>query len=88
MTAPDLARISHQLSAAAADPGMSPVLRSSGRLDVLSSTPAAPPGRASCGYYPLGPSAPPRDECCPENAANSLAGPSFSPDGQAGGQNL
>jgi hypothetical protein len=43
-----LARISHQLSTAAADPGMSTALRSVGRLDVLSSTPAAPSGRAPC----------------------------------------
>jgi membrane protein YqaA with SNARE-associated domain len=43
-----LARISHQLSTAAADPGMSAALRSVGRLDVLSSTPAAPSGRAPC----------------------------------------
>jgi hypothetical protein len=43
-----LARISHQLSAAATDPGMSTALRSVGRLDVLSSTPAAPSGRAPC----------------------------------------
>ena len=37
-----LARISHQLSTAAADPGMSTALRSVGLLDVLSSTPAEP----------------------------------------------
>jgi hypothetical protein len=43
-----LARISHQLSAAASDSGMSTALRSVGRLDVLSSTPAAPSGRAPC----------------------------------------
>ena len=43
-----LARISHRLPAAAADPGMSTALRSVGRLDVLSSTPAAPSGRAPC----------------------------------------
>jgi radical SAM superfamily enzyme YgiQ (UPF0313 family) len=43
-----LARISHQLSAAAADPGMSTALRSVGRLDVLSRTPAAPSRRAPC----------------------------------------
>ena len=43
-----LARISHQLSAAAADSGMSTALRSVGHLDVLSSTPAAPSGRAPC----------------------------------------
>ena len=42
------ARISHQLSTAAADPGMSTSLRSVGRLDVLSSTPAAPSSRAPC----------------------------------------
>ena len=44
----DLARISHQLSAAASDSGMPTALRSVGRLDVLSSTPAAPSRRASC----------------------------------------
>ena len=37
-----LTRISHQLSTAAADPGMSTALRSVGLLDVLSSTPAEP----------------------------------------------
>jgi hypothetical protein len=37
-----LARISHQLSTAAADPGMSTALRSVRLLDVLSSTPAEP----------------------------------------------
>ncbi len=35
-----LDRISHQVSTAAADPGMSTALRSVGLLDVLSSTPA------------------------------------------------
>ena len=39
---PPLARISHKLSTAAADPGMSTALRSVGLLDVLSSTPAEP----------------------------------------------
>jgi len=39
---PILARISHQLSTAAADPGMSTALRSVGLLDQLSSTPAEP----------------------------------------------
>jgi hypothetical protein len=38
----DLTRISHQLSTAAADTGMSTALRSVGLLDVLSSTPAGP----------------------------------------------
>jgi hypothetical protein len=38
----DLARISHQLSTAAADAGMSTALRSVGLLDVLLSTPAEP----------------------------------------------
>ena len=38
-----LARISHQVSTAAADPGMSAALRSVGLPDVLSSTPADPP---------------------------------------------
>jgi hypothetical protein len=37
-----LARISYQLSTAAADPGMSTVLRSVGLLDILSSMPAGP----------------------------------------------
>jgi hypothetical protein len=37
-----LARISHHVSAAAADPGMFTALRSLGLLDVLSSTPAGP----------------------------------------------
>jgi len=39
---PRLARISHGLSTAAADPGMSTALRSVGLLDVLSSTSAGP----------------------------------------------
>ena len=37
-----LARISHQISTAAADPGMSTSLRSVGLLDILSSMPAGP----------------------------------------------
>ncbi len=37
-----LTRISHQLSTAATDPGMSTALRSVGLLDVLSSTSAGP----------------------------------------------
>ena len=37
-----LTRISHKLSTAAADPGMSTALRSLGLLDVLSSTSAGP----------------------------------------------
>jgi hypothetical protein len=37
-----LARISHQLSTAAADPGMYTALRSFGLLDILSSMPAGP----------------------------------------------
>ena len=37
-----LARISHQIPTAAADPGMSTALRSVGLLDVLSSTSAGP----------------------------------------------
>ena len=37
-----LTRIIHEASTAAADPGMSTVLRSLGLLDVLSSTPAGP----------------------------------------------
>ena len=43
-----LARISHQVSTAAADPGMSTALRSVGLLDVLSSTPAGSSRRAPC----------------------------------------
>ena len=43
-----LARISHQVSTAAADPGMSTALRSVGFLDVLSSTPAESSRRAPC----------------------------------------
>jgi hypothetical protein len=38
----ELARISHQISAAAADPGMSTALRFFGLLDVLLSRPAGP----------------------------------------------
>jgi hypothetical protein len=38
----DLTRISHQISTAAADPGMSTALRSVGLLDILSSIPAGP----------------------------------------------
>jgi len=37
-----LTRISHPISTAEADPGMSTALRSLGLLDVLSSTPAGP----------------------------------------------
>ena len=37
-----LARISHQLSTAATDPGMPTALRSFGLLDILSSMPAGP----------------------------------------------
>ena len=37
-----LTRISHRLSTAAVDPGMSTALRSLGLLDVLSSAPAGP----------------------------------------------
>ena len=43
-----LIRISHQVSTAAADPGMSTALRSVGFLDVLSSTPAESSHRAPC----------------------------------------
>jgi hypothetical protein len=43
-----LARISHQLTTAEADPGMSTALRSVGFLDVLSSTPAESSRRAPC----------------------------------------
>ena len=45
---PGLARISHQISTAAADPGMSTSLGSVGFLDVLLSTPAESSRRA--GY--------------------------------------
>jgi beta-aspartyl-peptidase (threonine type) len=44
---PALTRIAHQF-AAATDPGMSTALRSVGRLDVLSSTPAASSRRTPC----------------------------------------
>jgi hypothetical protein len=40
--AASLTRISRQISAAAADPGMSTALRSVGLLDILSSMPAGP----------------------------------------------
>ena len=46
MMSEGLARISHQLSATAADPGMSAALRSAGFLDVLSRTPAESSCRA------------------------------------------
>jgi len=42
------ARISHRVSTAAADPGMSTALRSVEFLDVLSSTPAESDQRAPC----------------------------------------
>ena len=48
-----LARISHQVSTAAADPGMSTALRSVGLLDVLSSTPAETSRRAPCSHARL-----------------------------------
>jgi len=48
-----LARISHQVSTAAADPGMSTALRSVGFLDVLSSTPAESSRRAPCSHARL-----------------------------------
>ena len=48
-----LASISHQLSTAAADPGMSIALRLVGFLDALSSTPAEPSGRAPCIHADL-----------------------------------
>lgn len=58
-----LARLSHRISTAAADPGMSTALRPVEFLDVLSSTPAESSHRApvSEAAYPC-PSAPPRDE--------------------------
>ena len=43
-----LAHISHQASTAAADTGMSTALRSVGLLDVVSTTPPGPSGRAPC----------------------------------------
>jgi len=43
-----ITRISHRISTAAADPGMSTALRSVGFLDVLSSTPAESDRRAPC----------------------------------------
>ena len=52
-TAMNLTRISHQISAAAADPGMSTALRSVGFLDVLSSTPAESSRRAPCSHARL-----------------------------------
>jgi hypothetical protein len=61
-----LARISHQLSTAAADPGMFTALRSVGLLDILSSMPAGP---FEADIFTLGaerqapcPSTPPRYE--------------------------
>ena len=61
-----LARISHQFSTAAADPGMSTALRSVGLLDILSRLPAGP---SDTYIFTLGakrqapyPSAPPRCE--------------------------
>ena len=42
MKSKSLARISHKVSTAAAQPGTSTALRSLGLLDVLSSTPAGP----------------------------------------------
>ena len=60
----ELARISHQLSTAAADPGMSTALRSVGLLDVLSSTPAELSGRAPCIHARLRRLATKPDEKC------------------------
>ena len=64
--APALARISTQLSTAAADPGMFTALRSVGLLDILSRLPAGP---SDTYIFTLGakrqapwPSAPPRYE--------------------------
>ena len=61
-----LTRISHQLSTAAADPGMPTALRSFGLLDILSRLPAGP---SEVYIFTLGakrqapcPSAPPRYE--------------------------
>ena len=48
LVAAKLARFSHGLSAAAADPGMSTALRSAGFLDVVSSTPSESSRRAPC----------------------------------------
>jgi len=49
----ELARISHQVSTAAADPGMSTALRLVGLLDVPSSTPAESSPRAPCSHARL-----------------------------------
>jgi hypothetical protein len=75
---------SKQLSTAAADPGVSAALRSVGRFDVLSSTPAA--ALHSRTLYPC-PSAPPRYEICSHNdlkvwmnsASLSVSGSILSP---------
>ncbi|MBP1598395.1 MAG: hypothetical protein H6Q05_3772 [Acidobacteria bacterium] len=48
-----LARIIHEASTAAADPGMSTALRLVGFLDVLSSTPAESSRRAPCSHARL-----------------------------------
>jgi hypothetical protein len=68
-----LARISRQFSAAAADPGMSTVLRSVGLLDIQSRLPAGP---SEVSIFTLGakrqapcPSAPPRYGNCSENSS-------------------
>jgi len=48
-----LARVSHWVTTAAADPGMSTALRSVGLFDMMSSTPPEPDGRALCSYARL-----------------------------------
>ncbi len=51
-----LARISHQLSAAATDKGLFTALRSVGLLDVLFKYASGALGRAPCNQTPLRPS--------------------------------
>jgi hypothetical protein len=59
-----LTRISHKISAAAVDPGMSTALRSVGLLDVLSSTLAETSRRAPCSHARLRrPATKPGEKC-------------------------
>ena len=70
-----LARISHGLSTAAADPGMSTALRSVGFLDVLSNTPAESSLRAPCIHARLRrPATKPREK---SGLINTVTLPSF-----------
>jgi hypothetical protein len=71
-----LARISHQFSAAAADPGMSTALRSVGFLDVLSSTPAESSRRAPCSHARLRRLATKHGEKCGRGAIRLVGSPS------------